>query len=160
MRRFVTVGAPATALFALDQAGKYLASDFVGYGEAIRVTGFFNLVHARNYGAAFGFLDDPSLGIQVWLFGGATLAALVAVFLLARSAEGKDGIFLFALGLIAGGALGNLADRVRLGAVVDFLDFHYGALHWPAFNFADMGICIGAGFAALSMVRGKREEAG
>ncbi|MDR2668348.1 MAG: signal peptidase II, partial [Desulfovibrio sp.] len=51
-------------------------------------------------------------------------------------------------------------DRLRLGAVTDFLDFHYGALHWPAFNVADTGICIGAGLAALSMLRGPRKDDG
>jgi signal peptidase II len=156
----MTVAAPALALFFLDQASKRLAAGAVGYGEVIVVTDFFNLVHVRNYGAVFGFLNDPALGVQVRLFGGLTVAALGAVFFLARSAGKNDVPFLFALGLITGGALGNLADRIRLGAVVDFLDFHYGALHWPAFNAADAGICIGAGLAALSMLRGPRGDGG
>jgi signal peptidase II len=155
--RWAIVGMPASVLLFLDQASKYFVTCAVGYGEAVVVAGFFNLVHWRNYGAVFGILGDGAPGFQVRLFAGLTVAALAAIFFLARSAGKDDRLFLFALGLITGGALGNLADRVRLGAVVDFLDFHYGALHWPAFNVADTGICIGAGLAALTMTRGRAE---
>jgi signal peptidase II len=89
-----------------------------------------------------------------------TVAALVAVVFLARTAGKNDMLLFFALGLITGGALGNLADRLHLGAVTDFLDFHYGALHWPAFNVADAGLCIGAGLAALNMLRAPRGDGG
>jgi signal peptidase II len=156
----MTVAAPALALFVLDQVSKHIVAGAVGYGKAVVVTAFFNLVHVRNYGAVFGILNDPALGVQVALFGVLTAAALLAVFYLVRSAAENDTMFFFALGLITGGALGNLADRLRLGAVTDFLDFHFGALHWPAFNAADTGICIGAGLAALSMLRGPRKDNG
>jgi signal peptidase II len=160
MRRWVITVAPALALFVLDQVSKHIVAGAVGYGKTVVVTSFFNLVHVRNYGAVFGILNDPALGVQVALFSVLTLAALGAVFFLVRSAGENDVLFFFALGLTAGGALGNLADRLRLGAVTDFLDFHYGALHWPAFNAADTGICIGAGLAALSMLRGPGKDGG
>jgi signal peptidase II len=144
---------PALVLVCLDQGGKYLALRHIGPREVITVTDFFNLVLVRNYGAAFGFLNDPSRTWQTWVFCLATLIACVAIFFLARSSDGKDNFFLVALGLVLGGALGNLADRTRFGAVLDFLDFHYGELHWPAFNIADMGICAGAGLIALRILR-------
>ncbi|MDR2124571.1 MAG: signal peptidase II [Desulfovibrio sp.] len=152
------VAAPALALFVLDQTSKHIVAGAVGYGKAVVVTVFFNLVHVRNFGAVFGILNDPELGVQVALFGVLTAVALAAVFFLVRSAGENETLLFFAMGLITGGALGNLADRLRLGAVTDFLDFHYGALHWPAFNAADAGLCIGAGLAALSMLRGPRRD--
>jgi signal peptidase II len=158
MRRWLIVAMPALALFVLDQASKHIVAGAVGYGKTVIVTGFFNLVHVRNYGAVFGILNDPALGVQVALFGVLTVVALIAVFFLVRTAGENDTLLFFALGLITGGALGNLADRLRLGAVTDFLDFHYGALHWPAFNVADAGLCIGAGLAALNMLRVPRRD--
>jgi signal peptidase II len=151
--RYLPLLIPAFLLAALDQGLKHLALEHIAAHASIPITYFFNLVLVRNFGAAFGFLNDPSRSWQIWLFAMATLIACGAVFFLARSEDGKDKVFLLALGLILGGAAGNFADRLRLGAVVDFLDFHYGGLHWPAFNLADMGICAGAGLIALKIFR-------
>ncbi|MDR2669525.1 MAG: signal peptidase II, partial [Desulfovibrio sp.] len=96
MRRWVTVAAPALALLFLDQASKHIVAGAVGYGQAVVVTAFFNLVHVRNYGAVFGILNDPTLGVQVVLFGVLTAVALVAVFFLVRSAGENDTLFFFA----------------------------------------------------------------
>jgi signal peptidase II len=153
--RYTPLLVPALLLTAIDQVFKHLALKHISVHESIRITDFFNLVLVRNFGAAFGFLNDPSSNWQIWFFFLATLVACGTVFFLARSEDGKDKVFLLALGLILGGAAGNFADRLRLGAVVDFLDFHYGTLHWPAFNLADMGICAGAGLIALRIFRHK-----
>ena len=143
----------AFVLAALDQLTKHLAVTHVAPHEVIRVTGFFNLVQVHNLGAAFGFLNDPSIRWQMWLFIGITALAAVIILIMARNADAGDTILFAALGCILGGALGNAVDRVRLGAVVDFLDLHYAGWHWPAFNVADMAICFGAGLTAISLLR-------
>lgn len=126
----------------LDQLTKIAILKTFAYGESHPVTGFFNLVLAYNRGAAFSFLAAAG-GWQRWFFTGLGMAAaLFIVWLLKRHSEQK--LFCFALALILGGALGNVIDRLVYGHVVDFLDFHLHGYHWPAFNVADCGICIGA----------------
>jgi signal peptidase II len=115
------------------------------YGKRIIIPGFFNLVHVTNTGAAFGLLaGEHSLWRQVF-FIGVALVALVAIFFAYREVKAKGFVFTVAAGLIAGGALGNLVDRIRFGAVVDFLDFYVKHYHWPAFNVADSAITVGVG---------------
>jgi signal peptidase II len=143
----------AACIVALDQASKFVAERTIAPYEVIPVTGFFNLVNVRNYGAAFGFLNDPNLNWQFWFFLAATLLATGIIVYIAKKAEDRDKTLFFALGCILGGAIGNLVDRIRYRAVVDFLDFHYAGWHWPAFNVADIAICIGAGLAALLIWR-------
>ena len=143
----------AALIAALDQASKFAVERSIAPHDVIPLTGFFNLVNVRNRGAAFGFLNDPNMQWQFWFFCAATLLAVVVVFYIARSASEKDKTLFFSLGCILGGAVGNLTDRIRYRAVVDFLDFHYAGWHWPAFNVADVAICIGAGLAALLIWR-------
>ena len=149
----------AALLVLLDQGSKWLVAASLEPQESITVIGFFNLVHVYNYGAAFGFLNDPDTTWQRWLFMGATLFAALAVFLVAKHAhEGEKALFV-ALGCILGGALGNAIDRVRIGAVLDFLDLHHAGWHWPAFNVADMAICGGAALMALYVLKPRRPGA-
>ena len=134
-----------------DQATKYLAvQHLAGRPPQVIVEDFFSLILVHNRGAAFGFLNDPGIDWQFWLFVGATIIGCGLVVYLMRSLPPSR---LLTLGLagILGGALGNLIDRVRFRAVVDFLDFYHGAWHWPAFNVADIGICSGAGLVLLLM---------
>lgn len=120
---------------------RWIESELV-YGQQVLLTNFFNLVLTFNAGAAFSFLSDES-GWQRWLFSGiAVCASVLIIYLLSKHTSEK--LFCIALSLILGGALGNLWDRVTLGYVVDFLDFHYNGYHWPAFNIADSSIFIGA----------------
>jgi signal peptidase II len=140
-------GAPwfgiAAALIALDQLVKAIVLGyFSGRGPVEPVTGFFNLVLACNKGAAFSFLADAP-GWQTPLFAGFALVASVVVAVLIVRNPAKR-LFCAALALVLGGALGNLIDRLRLGSVVDFLDFHAAGWHWPAFNVADSAITLGA----------------
>jgi signal peptidase II len=133
----------AAVLLLADQLTKLWIVEHYTYGSGDSITAFFNLVHVRNYGAAFSFLDNEG-GWQRWGFS--IFAAVVSVVLIvwiARLSPQKklEGL---ALGLILGGALGNLYDRVTLGFVVDFLDFHWSGWHFPAFNVADSGITLGA----------------
>jgi signal peptidase II len=116
--------------------------------DAVAVTPFLNLVVVWNRGVSFGMFASAG-ALMPWLLSGLALAVVVALgFWLRRVEHPLAGA---ALGLIIGGALGNVIDRVRFGAVVDFLDFHALGYHWPAFNVADSAICVGA---ALLLVDG------
>jgi signal peptidase II len=142
MPRLARWYALALLLVVLDQLAKYWVSASFDYGEARAVTGFFNLVLTHNKGAAFSFLAAAS-GWQRGFFIVIALVAIVVIsVLLARHAGEK--LFCLALALILGGAIGNVLDRIVLGHVVDFLDFHLAGWHWPAFNLADSAITVGA----------------
>lgn len=109
--------------------------------ERVAVTSFFNLVLVFNAGAAFSFLADAG-GWQKWFF--VILALAISVWLVAMIRQhANERLLPFALTLVLGGALGNVIDRLRFGAVVDFLDFHVAGWHWPAFNVADSAIVVG-----------------
>ena len=158
MRRLVPRYAIALLLAALDQLTKYWVSASFGYGEARVYTGFFNLVLTHNQGAAFSFLATAA-GWQRGLFIAIALIAIVVIcVLLARHATQK--LFCFALALILGGAIGNVIDRVALGYVVDFLDFHIAGWHWPAFNLADAAISVGAVLLVADSFRPDARRAG
>jgi signal peptidase II len=133
----------ALLVFVADQLTKlWIVNHFV-YGASEIVTPFFNLVRVHNFGAAFSFLNNEG-GWQRWGFSVfAALVSLIILVWIARlsSQQKLEGV---ALALILGGALGNLYDRVTLGYVVDFLDFHWSGSHFPAFNIADSAICVGA----------------
>lgn len=139
------------AVLIVDQATKYAVNATLSFDTVIPLTSFFNLVHTRNRGAAFGFLNDPSIGWQTGFFLATTLVALSVIFFLAWKAKPEDKLLFWALGSISGGALGNAVDRVYYGEVIDFLDIHWKGWHWPAFNVADIGICVGAGLIILTM---------
>ncbi|MDR2611418.1 MAG: signal peptidase II [Deltaproteobacteria bacterium] len=127
---------------ALDLATKALALKALAPGEIREVAPFLNLVLAENRGAAFSLLAGPGESQAVLM---ATLSALALLPLIwIFRALGPSGRATHAfLGAILGGALGNIADRLRRGAVVDFLDFHWGGAHWPAFNAADVFVVAG-----------------
>jgi signal peptidase II len=132
----------AVLVVALDWYTKALASEHLALYRPQPLTSWLNLTLAHNYGAAFSILSDAG-GWQRWMFtvlaSGVTGVLLVWLFRL-RKAEWLTGL---SLGLIIGGAVGNLIDRVRLGYVVDFIDVYYQDWHWPAFNIADSAISCG-----------------
>jgi len=148
-----------TAVFvaALDQLSKaailaYFARRALGEHEV--VTSFFNLTLTYNRGISFGLFNGGA-GLNALVF---SLAAAAIVALLVLWLNRVESPFLaVAIGLIVGGAAGNVIDRIRLGAVVDFLDFHAGSLHWPAFNVADSAICIGVAAILLDGLLLRRE---
>ena len=140
-----------------DQGTKVLFGTLLAPGEVRPVTGFFNLVLVFNRGAAFSLLADAP-GWQRELFAGLAVAAsALIVVLLAR--HSADRLFCAGLALILGGALGNLWDRIALGHVVDFLDFHAWGYHWPAFNLADSAITVGAALLILDGLRARKAPA-
>lgn len=141
----------ACIVVLLDQLTKITIQQMLSFGESRAITGFFNLVLAYNKGAAFSFLAAQG-GWQRWFFAGIAAAAVVFILWLLRK-NASQRLFSTALALILGGAVGNLIDRIVYGHVVDFLDFHAGGWHWPAFNVADTGICIGAALFVLDELR-------
>jgi len=130
-------------VLALDQLSKLVVIDrLTAYVDVIPVTGFFNLVHVHNTGAAFSlFADQP--GWQRGFFVTVALVASGIIVYLLRKTAGRR-VFSVALALIVGGAIGNLIDRALYGHVIDFLDVYVGTWHWPAFNVADSAITVGA----------------
>jgi signal peptidase II len=143
----------AAALLALiDQAVKGLVQSWIAPGEVVRLTSFFNLVLVFNTGAAFSFLAGASGWQREFFIAVTMIAAAVIVFLLRR--HPGEGMFCLGLALILSGALGNLYDRLTLGKVVDFLDFHAFGWHWPAFNVADSAISVGAALIILDTLLG------
>lgn len=133
----------AVVVVVLDQITKLMVIDrLVAYVDVIPLTGFFNLVHVHNTGAAFSlFADQP--GWQRYFFLGIAAVASVVILYLLRKSSGQP-LYAIALTLILGGAIGNVIDRALYGHVIDFLDFYLGTWHWPAFNVADSAITVGA----------------
>ena len=153
-RRWRLLGGWALLVLIVDQATKFLVLRHLpDYSATPLIPGFFDLVNIRNRGAAFGFLNSPEIEWQFWLFLVATIFAAGAILSLARSARPTDTALLIGLGAVLGGALGNLVDRLRFRAVVDFLDFYVGDWHWPAFNVADIAICCGAALVCFYLFR-------
>jgi signal peptidase II len=149
--------ATAAIVVILDQLSKAAVLAFFAgraLGDRETITSFFNLALTYNRGISFG-LFNGSNGLNALVFSVAA-AAIVAVLLYWLSRAGSP-LLAVAIGLIIGGAVGNVIDRLRLGAVVDFLDFHIGSLHWPAFNLADSAICIGVAVMLLDGVVLRRE---
>jgi len=136
-------------IIVLDLSSKAVVSQYFTLYETIAVIpGWFNLTLAHNSGAAFSFLANES-GWQRWFFAIIALIVSIIIFFWIKRLQKHERWVAIALALVLGGALGNLWDRLTLGYVVDFLDFYYQnsrqkAMHWPAFNIADMAISIGA----------------
>ena len=148
MQSSLYLGVPAvSAAFLLDRATKSLVlrhADDLGTG--IELLPFLNLVLVRNTGISFGMLS--AIPWWVWTVGTIAVVGWLTHLLL----QAQTRAMIVSLSALIGGALGNLTDRLVYGAVTDFIDLHYGGWHWPAFNMADIAICLGAiGLLFLSM---------
>ena len=126
----------------LDQLSKWVVLDQIRLGDVIYVAPFWNWVLTYNPGAAFSFLADQP-GWQRWFFTVLALAVSGWIALMLRQ-HPQQKLLSLALALVMGGALGNVIDRVRFGAVVDFIQWHAAGFYWPAFNVADSAIIVGA----------------
>jgi signal peptidase II len=135
----------ACVVLALDQASKWIVARSISLNDAIPVIpGFFSISHVLNPGAAFSlFANAPSDYTRAGLIVFSCVVIAVIAFVLWRSSYAYSRMN-SALGLILGGAIGNLIDRVTIGSVVDFLAFRLGSYHWPDFNIADSAIVIGS----------------
>jgi signal peptidase II len=147
----------AALVAALDQLSKWIiVAHVMNPPVPIEVTSFFNLVLAHNRGVSFGmFAAGSELG--KWILVG--LALIISGFLVRWLFQSSSPFSIIALGLILGGAVGNVIDRVLIGAVVDFLDFHAFGTHWPAFNVADTTIFLGAAGLIFESFLSKDEAA-
>ncbi|HEU4440366.1 MAG TPA: signal peptidase II [Methylomirabilota bacterium] len=146
--------ATALAVLILDQVTKYWALHRLPPGIPRPVLdAFFSLTLVMNPGLAFGMLAGMPAGWR-WLVALLSIGALAILAMVGlRMLSGGGRLTPFALGMIFGGAVGNLIDRARFGAVVDFLDFYWRGYHWPAFNVADSAITVGVALLALQMLR-------
>ena len=143
----------------LDQITKLLVLDSMPLFHSIEIIpGFFNFTHVHNPGGAFGFLSTSSTTVQrfVFLFASSLAVGLVLYFYIKTPRSFPWLLSGFAL--VIGGACGNLIDRIRMGRVVDFLDFYIGNLHWPAFNVADSAVSIGMVIFVFHLVFKKLPE--
>ncbi len=141
MRLYLTI---FLVLLGLDQLTKFLIVSSMDMYEAQRIIpGFFNLVYVTNKGAAFSMLASVESPLRHYFFVAVNSAAFLGLTFAAWKMQGQHRFYRVSFALIGAGAVGNLIDRLRFGAVVDFLDFYVGAYHWPAFNVADSSICIG-----------------
>ena len=125
---------------ASDQVVKWLVQQSMAYGESIPVTPFFNWVHAWNTGAAFSLFADGGGWQRYFLIAIAVVVSIVLIGLILQCRRRGEAI---AYGLILGGAVGNLIDRIFRGYVVDSFDVYWQSWHWPAFNLADIAIVLG-----------------
>ena len=141
----------------LDQISKYFASHYLVLGQPKHILPFFNFTLAFNTGSAFSFLNNQS-GWQIWFF--AAIACVVSIVLLVwliRTPQEKI-ILPCGLAMIIGGAIGNVIDRVHLGYVIDFLDFHLNNWHWATFNIADSAVVVGAFLIIADSLLQKRKS--
>ena len=156
MSRRFSLGLAVAVLVALaDQAAKWWMAGLLAPrgGRAVELLPFLRLVEVWNRGMSFGLFNEAG---QSWAFvivAAAVSAALV--WWLARADRGWTGV---AIGLVMGGAAGNVADRLRFGAVFDFMDFHAWGWHWPAFNLADSAITVGVVLLVLDGLSGAGES--
>ena len=147
--------AVASVIVIADQIIKWWAISLLAeqpYG--IEVLPFFNLILVWNQGISFGIFGGGLM--PPWLLGGVALAVALALVIWLRKAETR--LLAATIGLVIGGALGNVVDRFRFGAVADFLDLHVAGYHWPAFNLADAAITIGVALLLIDALLIGREK--
>lgn len=139
------------SIIALDLLTKEIAVRLFSEKDFIVIPNFFNFTLVWNKGAAFGVLADAPIWVRKLILIFASLIAAIATIVYAYAKQNKlSKLELYSLALIAGGALGNLYDRIFLGQVRDFIDWHIFQYHWPAFNIADASITIGIFLFALN----------
>ena len=146
--------AVAAVLLVADQITKWVIREVVMQPpRVIEVTPFFNLVMVWNRGVSFGLFAHEAETVR-WVLTGVALG--ITALMLAWLKRAERGFVALALGLVIGGAVGNVVDRLHLGAVADFLDFHLMGYHWPAFNIADAGITVGVALLIVDGLFGRR----
>ena len=148
----------ALCVIALDQAAKWwILRSVMNPPQLVEIMPMFNLVLTWNRGVSFGLFDAGS-SAGPWILSGVALLIVGILIFWLRGAEGK--LVSVAVGFIAGGAIGNVIDRIVHGAVVDFLDVYWGSYHWPAFNVADSGITVGAILLVIDSLFSGRAQKG
>lgn len=149
--KYLLVAGVALVIVVLDQITKLWVASAMQLHQSIEIFSWFNLTYVRNPGAAFSLFADHSSAFRVPFFFGVAILAGGAIAFFVHQTPPSHKLVLMACGLVLGGAVGNLIDRVAYGEVIDFADAHWGDLHWPAFNVADAGISVGV---VLLLLRG------
>lgn len=156
-RKYITFLLISVGILLIDQAAKEVVAQKFSLYESLEVIpGFFNLTYIRNTGGAFGLLAGEVSRLRTGLFFAISCVGMGIIFYLYTRIPLGERWLDAGLAMTFGGALGNLVDRVRFGEVVDFLDFHIGTLHWPAFNVADSAISVGVGIFCFYFLFKKR----
>ena len=159
MKRRLTALVIAMGVFALDRWSRWLVNNsFTAFDIKTVIPGFFNIVHSENPGVAFGIFAENTSHSRTLLLVGLSVVAILILAGMLWKIDRQDNLTATGLALIFGGAIGNVYDRVRVGAVTDFLDFYAGSYHWYTFNLADSAICVGAGLLILSMLSSNRKK--
>jgi len=153
-RKYIILGLLTAIVIVSDQITKLMVLERFRLGESIPIIrDIFSFTYVRNTGAAFGILANADPAFRIPFFVIVPIVALGAIAYIFRKIPNEDVKLSVALSLVIGGAIGNLIDRVRLGYVVDFIDFHWKyQYHFPAFNIADSAICIGVGILMLDLL--------
>jgi signal peptidase II len=151
--KYLQVGSIVGIVLLLDQITKYVVEARIRLHDVIIVIpGFFNLTHVRNKGAAFGMLSGlPEFWRSAFFITVTIIAVITIIVLIVKTHERLP---LYAFSLIAGGAVGNVIDRIRYGEVVDFIQWYVRSYYWPSFNVADSAISIGVALLAIEMLFG------
>lgn len=159
-RKYLILVACTGLISSLDQLTKFLASIYLEPGESIPVVaGFFDLSLVQNRGAAFGLFSAMPAGIRDPLFLLPPAITILFILFFFYRLTDQQRLSIYALSLVVGGAVGNLVDRLRLGHVIDFLDFHWRhEAHFPAFNLADAAICTGVALLFVGMLTERAPE--
>jgi signal peptidase II len=143
----------------LDQVSKLAIDRSMQLHQSFPVIdGIMNVTYVRNRGAAFSFLSEASWRLPFFVV--VTLIACAVIVVALRRMAAEQTLGQLAVSMVFAGALGNLIDRIRVGEVVDFIDVYWRQYHWPAFNVADMFICVGVALVLLDMIRTPQEPAG
>jgi signal peptidase II len=151
--KYIRFAGVVAMVILVDQITKSLVLKLMPlYKSTVVIPGFFNLTHIHNPGGAFGFLAQNGSPWRHWMFLCAAGVALCMILYFYHQTPSGHSFFRLGLSLIFGGAVGNLIDRLRLGEVVDFLDFYVGHFHWPTFNMADSAVTAGVGIFILHIV--------
>lgn len=160
MRRIVIFILSTLVIVVCDQVTKFWVVSSIPVNRAIEVIpGFFELVHARNPGAAFGMFSQSASEYRSLFFIAISVVALAVILWFIITTKEMDAYLLAGYIFFFGGAAGNLIDRILYGEVIDFLDFYVGTFHWPAFNVADSSLCIGTACFFLHVFRKPSQEA-
>ncbi len=157
--KYLWVGSIIGVVLILDQVTKYFIKTRVRLHEIIQIIpGFFNITHVRNKGAAFSLFSNTSDFFRSVFFIAITVVALIVIMMLIRKTQER--LLIVSFSLIAGGAIGNLLDRLRYGEVIDFVQWYVKSYYWPSFNVADSAITIGVCLLAADMLFQKPQHAG
>ena len=158
-KKYIPLIAYTPLIVIIDQLTKtYIDNEMRLYQSIELLENFFNITYIRNKGAAFGMLSGADESIRIPFFLVVSAIAIAVIFYILYTYQEESKLFPLSLALVLGGAIGNMIDRLRFGEVVDFLDVHWYGHHWPAFNVADMAICIGVAFLIINMLFEKEKS--